>query len=208
MIFNMDEADWDNVIKVHLKGHFAPARHACVHWRERTKQDAGPVRASVICTSSSVGLFGNIGQTNYAAAKGGIAMFTIALAQEMERYGVRANCVAPSGNTRMIATIPGRDASVLEPEEYEAWEPTNPGNVAPLVVWLASDLSAHVTGQVFMARGADVMHFNPWAVNVTVSTPGGDRKWTPEELNVALNTRAFRSRTVGLRASLEAFRTR
>jgi NAD(P)-dependent dehydrogenase (short-subunit alcohol dehydrogenase family) len=208
MIFNMDEADWDNVIKVHLKGHFAPARHACVHWRERTKQNAGPVRASVICTSSSVGLFGNIGQTNYAAAKGGIAMFTIALAQEMERYGVRANCVAPSGNTRMIATIPGRDAAVLEPEEYEAWEPTNPGNVAPLVVWLASDLSAHVTGQVFMARGADVMHFNPWAVNVTVSTPGGDRKWTPEELNVALNTRAFRSRTVGLRASLEAFRTR
>jgi NAD(P)-dependent dehydrogenase (short-subunit alcohol dehydrogenase family) len=179
-----------------------------VHWRERTKQNAGPVRASVICTSSSVGLFGNIGQTNYAAAKGGIAMFTIALAQEMERYGVRANCVAPSGNTRMIATIPGRDAAVLEPEEYEAWEPTNPGNVAPLVVWLASDLSAHVTGQVFMARGADVMHFNPWAVNVTVSTPGGDRKWTPEELNVALNTRAFRSRTVGLRASLEAFRTR
>jgi NAD(P)-dependent dehydrogenase (short-subunit alcohol dehydrogenase family) len=206
MIFNMDEADWDAVVKVHLKGHFAPARHACEYWRERSKETSGPVTAAVICTGSSVGLFGNVGQTNYAAAKGGIAMFTIALAQDMERYGVRANCVAPSGTTRLIATIPGRDTAVLEPDEYESWEPQNPGNVAPLVVWLASDLSAHVTGQVFMSWGGSVTHFQPWTPNVSVTVPGGDRKWTPEEINTALNTAAFGTRHPGLRPSLESMR--
>jgi NAD(P)-dependent dehydrogenase (short-subunit alcohol dehydrogenase family) len=208
MIFNMDEADWDAVVKVHLKGHFAPARHACAYWRDRSKEIGGPVDAAIICTGSSVGLFGNVGQTNYAAAKGGIAMFTIAVAQDMERYGVRANCVAPTGTTRLIATIPGRDAKVLEPEEYEKWEPQNPGNVAPLVVWLASDLSAHVTGQVFMLWASDLTHFRPWSANVSVTVPGGDRKWTPEEINAALNATAFGSRHPGLRASLEALRTR
>jgi NAD(P)-dependent dehydrogenase (short-subunit alcohol dehydrogenase family) len=208
MIFNMDEADWDAVVKVHLKGHFAPARHACEYWRQRSKEIGGPVNGSVICTGSSVGLFGNVGQTNYAAAKGGIAMFTVALSHDMERYGVRANCVAPSGNTRLIATIPGRDEKVREPEEYETWEPQNPGNVAPLVVWLASDLSAHVTGQVFMSWGADVAHFSPWTARAVVSVPGGDRKWTPEELNVALNTKAFASRHAGLWAGLESMRSK
>ena len=101
MIFNMDEDDWDAVVKVHLRGHYAPSRHACAYWRDHSKEIDGPVHASVICTSSLVGLEGNIGQTNYAAAKGGIAMFAIALALEMERYGVRANCVAPSGTTRL-----------------------------------------------------------------------------------------------------------
>jgi NAD(P)-dependent dehydrogenase (short-subunit alcohol dehydrogenase family) len=207
MIFNMDEADWDAVIKVHMKGHFAPARHACEYWRDRSKQLGGPVNASVVCTGSSVGLFGNVGQVNYAAAKGGIAMLTIALAADMERYGVRANCVAPSGTTRLIATIPGRDGQVLEPEQYEEWVPQNPGNVAPLVVWLASDLSSHVSGQVFMSWGADIVHFHPWTPNVRVAVPGGDRKWTPEEINTALNTAAFSTRHPGLRPSLEAMRS-
>jgi NAD(P)-dependent dehydrogenase (short-subunit alcohol dehydrogenase family) len=208
MIFNMDEADWDAVVKVHMKGHFAPARHACEYWRDRSKETGEPVNASVICTSSSVGLFGNVGQTNYSAAKGGINMFTIALAQDMERYGVRANCVAPSGTTRLIATIPGRDVAVREPEEYESWEAQNPGNVAPLVVWLASDLSGHVSGQVFMSWGADIVHFHPWLPNVIVTVPGGDRKWTPEEINSALNATAFKSRHPGLRPSLDAMRKR
>jgi NAD(P)-dependent dehydrogenase (short-subunit alcohol dehydrogenase family) len=208
MIFNMDESDWDAVIKVHLKGHFAPARHACEYWRNLSKETGKPVGASVICTSSSVGLFGNVGQTNYAAAKGGIAMFTIALSHDMERYGVRANCVAPSGNTRLIATIPGRQGTVPEPEEYEKFEPQNPWNVAPTVVWLASDLSRHVTGQVFMAGGTDVTHFHPWTPNVTLSVPGGDRRWEPEELGTALNTQVFASRHAGLRAYLQQVRER
>jgi NAD(P)-dependent dehydrogenase (short-subunit alcohol dehydrogenase family) len=204
MIFNMDEADWDAVIKVHLKGHFAPARHACEYWRQLSKETGGPVNASVITTGSSVGLLGNVGQTNYAAAKGGIAMFTIALAHDMERYGVRSNMVAPSGNTRLISTMPGRDATVLEPEQYEQWDPMNPWNVAPLVVWLASDLSSHVTGQIFMTWGAKIVHFTPWRPNVAVTVPGGDRRWTPEEIATALNTSAFNSRHPGLRQSFEA----
>ncbi len=205
MIFNMDEADWDAVIKVHLKGHFAPARHACEHWRQVSKEIGGPVNASVICTTSSVGLFGNVGQTNYAAAKGGIAMFTIALAQEMERYGVRANCVAPSGTTRLIATIPGVQREVREPDEYEEWDPHNPWNVAPLVVWLASDHSRHVNGQVFMAGGKTVTHIHPWSPHTTVTVPE-DRKWDPVELGDALNTEAFASRHPGLGAMLRTLR--
>ena len=207
MIFNMDEADWDAVIKVHLKGHFGPARHACAYWRDKSKEIGGPVHTSVVCTGSSVGLFGNVGQTNYAAAKGGIAMFTIALAQDMERYGVRANMVAPSGNTRLISTIPGQHAAVLEPDQYEKWEPLDPGNVAPLVVWLASDLSSHVTGQIFMSSGARIIHFHPWQPHVAVSVPGGERKWAPEEISEALNTAAFHSRHPGLRQSFEAMRS-
>ena len=85
MIFNMDESDWDAVVKVHLKGHFDPACHATVYWREKSREIGGKVNASVICTTSSVGLLGNTGQTNYAAAKGGIAMFSVALAQDMMR---------------------------------------------------------------------------------------------------------------------------
>jgi NAD(P)-dependent dehydrogenase (short-subunit alcohol dehydrogenase family) len=206
MIFNMDEGDWDAVIKVHLKGHFAPARHACVHWRQLSKETGRPINASVVTTGSSVGLLGNVGQTNYAAAKGGIAMFTIALAQDMERYGVRCNMVAPSGNTRLISTIPGRDATVVEPEQYEKWDPQNPGNVAPLVVWLTSDLSSHVTGQIFLSSGPKIVHFHPWLPNVAVTVPGGNRKWTPEEVSSALNTSAFHSRHPGLQQSFEAIR--
>ena len=204
MIFNMDESDWDAVVKVHLKGHFAPARHACAYWREESKRVGGRVNASVISTTSSVGLLGNTGQTNYAAAKGGIAMFAIALAQDMARYGVRSNAIAPSGTTRLIGVTTGADIdSILEPEQYEAFSPRNPGNVAPLAVWLASDLSRHVTGQVFFSQGTNVVHFNPWTPGGVVSVPGGDRKWDPEELDTALNTLAFHSRHGGLFSGAE-----
>jgi len=203
MIFNMEEADWDAIAKVHLKGHFAPARHACEYWRNLNKQTSRPVDASVICTSSLVGLVGNVGQTNYAAAKGGIAMFTVALAQDMERYGVRANCVAPSGATRLIGTIPGRDVTVLEPDEYEEYSPTDPGNVAPLVVWLGSDLARHVTGQVFFSHGASIIHFHPWTAGAKVTVPGGNRKWEPEEIGEALNSMVFHTRHPGLRGGAQ-----
>lgn len=206
MIFNMDEADWDAVIKVHLKGHFAPARHACEYWRRLAKESGGSANASVVTTGSTVGMFGNIGQTNYAAAKGGIATFTIALAQEMERYGVRANMVAPSGATRMISTIRGSEVTVREPDEYEEWDPRDPGNVAPLVAWLASDLSAHVTGQLFMSSGAQIVHMRPTEVNAAVTVPGGNKKWTLEEISAALNSAAFHSRHIGLQASVAAIR--
>jgi NAD(P)-dependent dehydrogenase (short-subunit alcohol dehydrogenase family) len=205
MIFNMDEGDWDQVVKVHLKGHFAPARHACSYWREQAKlAPAGEVNASVITTSSLVGLQGNIGQTNYTAAKGGIAMFTISLGLEMERYGVRANCVAPSGNTRLIGITVGSQEGVREPDEYEGYDPRSPGNVAPLIVWLGSDLSRHVNGQIFMVQGTDIHYYLPFTRSVTVSVPGGEqRKWEPEEIGRAVNSMVFGARHPGLRAGAE-----
>jgi NAD(P)-dependent dehydrogenase (short-subunit alcohol dehydrogenase family) len=160
MIFNMDESDWDAVVKVHMKGHFAPARHATAYWREQSKRTGGKVDASVISTTSTVGLLGNVGQTNYSAAKGGIAMFAIALAQDMARYGVRSNAIAPSGTTRLIGITRGMDVEeVAEPDDYDTYDPRDPGNVAPLAVWLASDLSRHVTGQVFFSQGPRVTRF-------------------------------------------------
>jgi NAD(P)-dependent dehydrogenase (short-subunit alcohol dehydrogenase family) len=203
MLFNMDEDDWDAVVRVHLRGHYAPSRHACEYWRNRSKEIDGPVHASVVCTSSLVGLVGNIGQTNYAAAKGGIAMFTIALALEMERYGVRANCIAPSGTTRLITLTQGTDERPLEPDEYTEWSPRDPGNVAPLVTWLASDLSRHVTGQVFMSYGPTITHFRPWTPGATVTVPGADRKWTPEEIGAALDSLVFGTRHPGLSGGAE-----
>ena len=205
MIFNLDESDWDDVVRVHLKGHFAPARHAAAYWREKSKElDGGPVNASVITTSSLVGLQGNVGQTNYTAAKGGIAMFTISLGIEMERYGVRANCVAPSGNTRLIGITVGSEDSVREPDEYEEFDLRNPGNVAPLVVWLGSDLSQHVNGQIFFVQGTQIHHYQPFTRDVTVSVPGGaERKWQPEEVNRAMNSMVFGSRHPGLMAGAE-----
>jgi NAD(P)-dependent dehydrogenase (short-subunit alcohol dehydrogenase family) len=203
MIFNMDEGDWDAVAKVHLKGHFAPARHACAYWRDKTKRTGEPADAAVVNTSSIVGLTGNIGQTNYSAAKGGIAIFTISLALEMERYGVRANCVAPSGNTRLIAMTVGAEEAPLEPDEYTEWDARDPGNVAPLVVWLSSDLSRHVTGQVFLSSGPNITHYQPWTPNGTVTVPGGNRKWQPEEIGTAMNSLVFGSRHPGLRGAAE-----
>jgi NAD(P)-dependent dehydrogenase (short-subunit alcohol dehydrogenase family) len=195
MIFNMDESDWDAVIAVHLKGHFNPTRHACAHWRDRSKEIGGPVHASLIHTSSSVGLLGNVGQANYAAAKGGIAMFAIAVGHDMERYGVRSNCVAPSGSTRLL---PGAGDRVLEPDEYEAYSHRDPGNVAPLVVWLASDLSRNISGQVFLTIGGTVTRFDPWAPAQAVTVPGNDRRWDPVELGQAMDQVVFGTRHPGL----------
>lgn len=194
MIFNMDESDWDAVIAVHLKGHFAPTRHACSYWRSQAKAGAD-VSASVIHTSSSVGLLGNVGQTNYAAAKGGIAMFTIAVAQDMARYGVRSNCVAPSGSTRLL---PGAGDAVLEPDEYTEYASTDPGNVAPLIVWLGSDLARNISGQVFLSIGGTVTHFHPWTAGTAVTVPGNDRRWDPAELGQAMDELVFKTRHPGL----------
>ena len=173
MSFNMDESDWDDVIRVHLKGHFAPAHHAAVYWRNRAK--AGEtVSARIINTSSEAGLYGNAGQANYSAAKAGIASMTWVLARELERYGVTANSISPRARTRMTENLFG---GLDKPADgFDEWDPKN---VAQLVTFLASDEAADVTGQNFVVFGGNI-----WAMGGfhPVGELHRDSMWTPEEL--------------------------
>jgi NAD(P)-dependent dehydrogenase (short-subunit alcohol dehydrogenase family) len=172
-IANMTEAEWDDVIRVHLKGHFAPLHFAAVHWREQSK--AGKeVNAAVVNTSSTSGLFNNIGQANYGAAKTGITSLTIIAQKELGRYGVRVNAIAPSAFTRLIATIPGRDA----PEEESGWSPHDPANIAPFVAYLCT-ANCPIRGRVFLVRAGDVYLFQPFAIIDEIHKNG---PWTVEEL--------------------------
>jgi NAD(P)-dependent dehydrogenase (short-subunit alcohol dehydrogenase family) len=154
MLVNMEEADWDAVIKVHLKGTLAPSHHAAVHWRTEQKKTGAPVNARIINTSSSSGLFGNIGQTNYGAAKAGIAAFTIIAARELKRYGVTVNAISPHAQTRMTEGLRERS-----PEEIAS---RNPRWIVPVVVWLASAESANVTGRVIEAGGGILSVLEGW----------------------------------------------
>jgi NAD(P)-dependent dehydrogenase (short-subunit alcohol dehydrogenase family) len=153
MLANMSEEEWDAVIRVHLKGTFLPSRHAAAYWRDRSKS-GGPADARLINTSSSSGLFGNVGQSNYGAAKAGIAAFTIIAARELKRYGVTANAIMPHAQTRMT-----EDLRSLTPEQRARrdarWVP-------PIVVWLASKESADVTGRVFEVGGGFFAVMEGW----------------------------------------------
>jgi NAD(P)-dependent dehydrogenase (short-subunit alcohol dehydrogenase family) len=146
MLFSMSEAEWDAVINVHLKGTFAPSRFACVYWREQSKAGK-PVSGRIINTTSVSGIYGNPGQTNYGAAKAGIASFTNIAALEMARYGVTVNAVAPVALTRMTEGLGPA------PESDEDREKRSPRWIAPIVTWLASDEAAEVTGRIFEASG-------------------------------------------------------
>ncbi len=143
MMVNMTEAEWDAVIKVHLKGTFAPSHHAAQYWRQETKKRGAPVSARLINTSSASGIFGNVGQCNYGAAKAGIAAFTIISAMELRQYGITANAIAPRAQTRMTEGLRERTEDEIKRR--------NPRWVAPIVVWLASEESRDVTGRVFEA---------------------------------------------------------
>ena len=146
MLFSMTEAEWDAVINVHLKGTFAPSRFACVYWREQSKAGK-PVSGRIINTTSVSGIYGNPGQTNYGAAKAGIASFTNIAALEMGRYGVTVNAVAPVALTRMTEGLGPA------PESDEDREKRSPRWIAPIVTWLASDEAADVSGRIFEASG-------------------------------------------------------
>jgi NAD(P)-dependent dehydrogenase (short-subunit alcohol dehydrogenase family) len=174
MLFNMDEDDWDSVIRVHLKGHFAPSRFAVEHWRTQGKAGE-PVYGRIINTSSESGLFGNAGQANYAAAKAGIASVTIVLAREMKKYGVTVNAIAPRARTRMTTATFGGFGEPKE-GEFDQW---SPDNVAPTVAWLAGPSAADVTGQVVVVWADKVYLMQGWhQVNAIEK---GDR-WTVKEL--------------------------
>jgi NAD(P)-dependent dehydrogenase (short-subunit alcohol dehydrogenase family) len=152
MLVNMEEAEWDSVIKVHLKGTFAPSRHAAAHWRDKAKAGED-VDARLINTTSVSGIYGNPGQTNYGAAKMGIAAFTIIAAQELERYGVTVNAIAPAAYTRMTKNLGGFKPPTPE-QEAAALQAQGPQWIAPICVWLASKESREVTGRVFEASGS------------------------------------------------------
>ena len=167
MLTNMSEAEWDAVIKVHLKGTFAPARHAAAYWRERSK--AGETNdARIINTSSPSGIYGNVGQTNYGAAKAGIASFTIIAAKELGRYGVTVNAIAPAALTRMTEGLGMGNAS----EEIK--EQMSPAHIAPIVCWLASPEAAHVTGRVFDVTGRMISVSEGWHRGPSLENPPDD----------------------------------
>jgi NAD(P)-dependent dehydrogenase (short-subunit alcohol dehydrogenase family) len=176
MIVNMSIEEWDAVVRVHLRGTFAPTRWAASYWRDRSK--AGEVNdARIINTSSSSGIYGNIGQTNYGAAKAGIASFTVIAAKELGRYGVTVNAVAPGARTRMTENLQrARAVASPGPDEFDA---RSPDNVAPLVAWLASVESASVTGRVFNVAGGRISVAEGWHAGPVVDK--GSR-WDPAEL--------------------------
>jgi NAD(P)-dependent dehydrogenase (short-subunit alcohol dehydrogenase family) len=167
MLTNMSEAEWDAVIKVHLKGSFAPSRHAAAYWRERAK--AGEANdARIINTTSPSGLYGNVGQTNYGAAKAGIASFTIIAAKELGRYGVTVNAIAPAALTRMTENLGMGQA----PEEIK--EQLSPAHIAPIVCWLASPDAAGVTGRVFDVTGRMISVSEGWHRGPSLEHPADD----------------------------------
>ncbi len=151
---NMTEQEWDAVINVHLKGTFAPSHHAAAYWRDQNKQTGEPVNARIINTSSSSGLYGNIGQINYGAAKAGIAAMTIIAARELKRYGVTVNGINPHAQTRMTEGLRERSA-----EEIAA---RHPRWIAPAIVWLASAESQDVTGRIFELGGGHLSAMEGW----------------------------------------------
>lgn len=196
MLFSMTEDEFDAVIRVHLKGTFCTSQRAATYWRAESKAGRQP-KASIINTVSSAGLQGNLGQTNYGAAKAGIAAMTIIHSLELARIGVRANAIAPGGMTRMVGTIRADAPPPRHPEDYEEFDPMNPGNSAPMVVWLASDEAQHVTGQVFRAVGNTITHYVPWQLGASV-TSKDKGQWDPTAIGAAVNAAVFHSRHPGL----------
>jgi NAD(P)-dependent dehydrogenase (short-subunit alcohol dehydrogenase family) len=175
MSFNMEEADWDAVIDVHLKGHFCTSRFASAHWRKRSKEQGGPVNGVIVNTASESGLYGNAGQVNYASAKAGIAAMTIVMARELERIGVRVNAICPVARTRLTEAVAG-DHMAATPGEFDKFAPENPAAAA---CWLASDLAAGVSGQLVKVQGGVLQLLEGWR---PVTEVGADKPWTIEEI--------------------------
>lgn len=175
MLPNMSIEEWDAIMRVHLRGHFCPTRHAASYWRDQSKAGVN-VRRAVVNTSSTSGLFGNRGQTNYGAAKTGIATFSIIADAELARYGVRVNAIAPAAATRLTATIP-RDQPQEAPPEDE-WTQMHPGNISPFVAYLSTE-DCPIHGRVFFVYGGEVHLFKPFSIVDHISKEGF---WTIEEL--------------------------
>ena len=177
MLVNMTADEWDAVIRVHLRGTFAPTRAAMEYWRERSK--AGETNEGrIVNTTSPSGIYGNVGQTNYGAAKAGIAAFTVIAAMEVARYGVTVNAIAPAALTRMTENLGMGQRAADIPEEK--FNPLTPDNIAPIVVWLGSTESGGVTGRVFNVMGGHLSVAEGWVEGPAVDKEG---RWDPAELS-------------------------
>ncbi|GAA2393936.1 SDR family oxidoreductase [Dactylosporangium salmoneum] len=174
MLTNVSEAEWDDVVRVNLKGHFAPLRHAAAYWKAQAKAGT-PVAARIVNTTSGAGLLGSVGQVNYSAAKAGVAALTQVAAAELARYGITVNAIAPSARTAMTESV---FASTMAAPE-QGFDAMAPDNVSPLVVWLASEEAGFVTGRVFEVSGGSVSVADGWQHG-----PAADagRRWDPAEL--------------------------
>lgn len=179
VLVNMTEEEWDAVIAVHLKGHFAPSRWAAAYWREEHKAGRGR-RRNMVHTSSTSGLFANPGQSNYGAAKSGIATFSQIIAKELSRYDVVSNCIAPGARTRLTLATPGLE-EIMTPKDgaFDEWDPKN---VAPLVAYL-STAECPFTGETFFVQGGTVRRVQSWQMAETVEQTA---TWTVAELAEAL----------------------
>jgi NAD(P)-dependent dehydrogenase (short-subunit alcohol dehydrogenase family) len=175
MAFNMSEDEWDVVVNVVLKGHFAPARHAAAYWREQYKKTEERVNAVIVNTASESGLYGNSGQANYGAAKAGIAALSTVLARDLERIGVRVNTITPTAATRLLGTV------MQQQERPEgAFDPYAPSHIAPLVTWLCSDLAKDVNGQIFSVSGARIQLVRGY--HPVTQIESDERDWTPDRI--------------------------
>jgi NAD(P)-dependent dehydrogenase (short-subunit alcohol dehydrogenase family) len=182
LTFNMTEEEFDVVVNVVLKGHFAPSRHAAAYWKALNKQTGEPVNAAIVNTSSEAGLYGNSGQANYGSAKAGLAAMTITMARDLSRIGVRANAICPGAITRLLATVvPGDSPEGAAPvEDSDEWSAMSPRAIAPLAAWLASDLAHDVNGQVFAVDGRRIQVLQGW--NPVTQLESGGEWWTIEGL--------------------------
>jgi NAD(P)-dependent dehydrogenase (short-subunit alcohol dehydrogenase family) len=201
MMFTMAPEDFDVVLKVHLYGAWNTMHHASVYWRAESKEGRQP-SASIINTVSSAGLQGQASQINYGAAKAGIAAMTIIASLELSRYGVRANCIGPGGFTRMVGQARA-DVVVKNPEDYETFDAMNPGNSAPAVVWLASDDSKPVTGQVLRMVGNSLCVYEPWRMGeefFATDQDGNPTQWDPAQVGHILGRYAVHTANPGIDA--------
>lgn len=180
MFLSLSEEDWDLVMQVHLKGHFCLANILARRWRDQAKAGQ-PVDARIINTSSGAGLQGSVGQSNYSAAKGGVAALTLVQAAELARYGITANALAPAARTAMTESAMAEVVKKPEDGSFDLWAAEN---VAPLVVWLGSAQSRHVTGQVFESQGGRISLGDGWRTGVTRDKGA---RWLPEEIGAAVD---------------------
>jgi NAD(P)-dependent dehydrogenase (short-subunit alcohol dehydrogenase family) len=188
MIFNMDEESWDAVVAVHLKGTFAMCRHATEYWREEHKK-GNVLNGRIINTASDAGLLGNVGQTNYGACKAAVATMAIIIGQEMKKYGVTANAIAPVARTRLTVDATPSTAGLMGGEvkegEFDMW---GPQNISPLVAWLASDDAAGCNGQVFRVGGRSVWPMKGWHSAAKVQNAKKEA-WDAAELGEAIKAK-------------------